>query len=84
MKLSQGLSCLEFQIMSSYINIECTNPDLSMKDAIDRVTISNCGFKFQNATHTHRHCQAIWGMARQSSSAVGICQFCYRIIIIER
>ena len=52
MKLSQGLACLEFQIMSSYINTECTNPDLSMKDAIDGVTISNCGFKFQNAIHT--------------------------------
>ena len=48
MKLSQGLACLEFQIMSSYINTECTNPDLSIiKDAIDGVTVSNCGFNFK-------------------------------------
>ena len=34
--------------------------------------------------HTHGHCQAIWDMAGQPSSAVGISQFCYRIVIIER
>ena len=34
--------------------------------------------------HTHGFCQTIWGMAAQSSSAVGMGQFCYRIIIIER
>ena len=33
--------------------------------------------------HTCGHYQAIiWGMAEQSSSAVGIGQFCYRVIII--
>ena len=28
-----------------------TNPDLSMNYVIDGMTIFNCGFKFQNATH---------------------------------
>ena len=32
--------------------------------------------------HTCEHCQAIWGMTGQSSSAVGIDQYCYRIIIM--
>ena len=40
----------------------------------------NCGFKW----HTCGHRQAIWGMAGQYSSEVGIGQLCYRIIIIER
>ena len=34
--------------------------------------------------YTCGHCEAIWGMTGQSSLAVGIGQFCYRIIIIER
>ena len=33
------------------LNTECTNPDLAVNDAIDGMTIFNCGFKFQNATH---------------------------------
>ena len=27
------------------------------------------------------HCKGIWGMGGQSSSAIGINQFCYRLII---
>ena len=47
---SQGLTCLEFLIMS-IAKTECTNPDLGTNNAIDVITIFNCGFKFQNATH---------------------------------
>ena len=36
---SQGLTCLEFQKMSS-----CTNPDLATNDAIKGMTVFNCGF----------------------------------------
>ena len=36
---------------NEYLNIECTNPDLAMNNAIDGMTTFNCGFKFQNATH---------------------------------
>ena len=34
--------------------------------------------------HICRYCKGIWGMPGQTSSAVGIDQFCYGIIIIER
>ena len=46
----------------------------------------NCGFKFQkNTTHIYacRHYKAILSTARQSSSAVGIGQFCYTRIIAK-
>ena len=33
------------------MNTECTNPDLVVNDAIDGMSIFNCEFKFQNATH---------------------------------
>ena len=33
------------------LNTECTNPDLAMNDAIDGMTIFNCGYKFHNALH---------------------------------
>ena len=54
--------------------------------------IFNFGFKIQNATHadTVKQYEVLVYMAGQSSSAVGIGQFCYRIItriliiIIER
>ena len=31
--------------------MKCTNPNLALNDAIDGMTIFNCGFKFQNITH---------------------------------
>ena len=49
-----------------------------MNDAIDDMTNFNCGFKFQNAIQGYVDTvMQLWGMARQSSSAVGIGQFCY-------
>ena len=55
-----------------------------MNDAIDGMMLFNCGFKFQSAPHGCGHCKRMWGMAGQSSSAVGIDHFCYGVIIIER
>ena len=33
------------------LSTECTNRDLSTNDTTDGMTIFNCVFKFQNATH---------------------------------
>ena len=55
-----------------------------MNDSIDGMTIYNCGFIFQNATHADNFKQYVWVMTGQSSSAVGTGQFYYKIIIIER
>ena len=33
------------------LKTECTNPDLAKNNAIDGMTIFNCGLKFQNVTH---------------------------------
>ena len=49
-----------------------------MNNAIDGMAILNCGFKFQNVWH-YKY-KGSWGMAGQSSSTVGVDQFCYRII----
>ena len=46
------------------------------------MTIFNYGFKFQNATHADTIKQYEVWPDNLSSSAVGIGQFCYRIIII--
>ena len=50
-----------------------------MENVINGISVLN------SKCHTCRQCQAMWCMAKQSSSAVGIDQFCYtRIIIIYR
>ena len=52
---------------------------------MDGMMIFKCGFIFKMSCHAIPHiawhCQAIWGMARQSNSAVGIGQFGYEIMI---
>ena len=52
---------------------------MQQNDAIDGMTILIVGLNLKY--HTCGHCQAIRGMARWSSSAVGMGQFCSRIII---
>ena len=44
-----------------------------MNSKIDGINIFDSGFKFQSTTHAHVDmCQALRGMARRSSSAVGM------------
>ena len=65
------------------LKTEFTNLDLAMNYAIDGMTVCNCGFKYQYATHVDTAKQHE-GIAGQPSSVVVIGQFCFRIIIIER
>ena len=37
--------------INEQLKTEGTNPNLVTSDAIDGMTIFNCGFKFQNSTH---------------------------------
>ena len=53
--------------------------DFTTNNTVYDINIFNCGFKFLIKFHICGHCQAIeGGMARWSSSAVEIDQFCYR------